>query len=151
MKSNSIYGKLIKAAVLATLTVGTLVVTTASQARPHYNQDVQYVQGGAQVVITPPQLVIQAPLPQVYVAPAVVYPRHAMVAPVNAPVYGPRYMRDRIYYIHGRAYINGHPYVRGHAYGHYKPKHLKHRHGRDDRWDRHDGRRDQGRHLGQNR
>ena len=151
MKQSAIYSKLAKTvaktAALATLAVIALVATTA-QARPHFIQDVQYVQGGAQVVITPPQLVIQAPLPQVYVAPEAVYPRHAVVVPVNAPVYGPRYVRDRIYYINGRAYINGHPYVRGNAYGHYKPKHLKHRHGRDDRWDRHDGRHDQGRHGG---
>ena len=86
-------------------------------------------------MITPPQLVIQAPLPQVYVAPAVVYPRHAVVVPVNAPVYGPRYVRDRIYYINGRAYMNGHRCIRGHAYGHYKVKHPKHHH---DRFDRHD-------------
>ncbi len=153
MKANSIYAKLAKTTALATLAVSALVATTA-QARPHYIQDVQYVQGGAQLVITPPQLVIQAPLPQVYVAPTVVYPRHAVVVPVNAPVYGPRYVRDRIYYINGRAYMNGHRYIRGHAYGHYKVKHPKHhhdrfdRHGRHDRYDRHDGRHDQGRHGG---
>ena len=149
MKASSIYAKFAQKAALAVLAASALVGVTTAQARPHYIQDVQYVQGGAQLVITPPQLVIQAPLPQVYVAPAVVHPRHAVVVPVNAPVYGPRYVRDRIYYINGRAYMNGHRYyVRGHAYGHYKPKHLKHRHGRDDRFDRHDGRHDEGRRVG---
>jgi hypothetical protein len=152
MKATSMYSKLAKTIALATLAASALAVSTVSQARPHYIQDVQYVQGGAQLVITPPQLVIQAPLPPVYVAPPVVYPRQAVVAPVNAPVYGPRYVRDRIYYINGRAYMNGHRYyVRGHAYGHYKPKHLNRHHGRDDRFDRHDGRHDQGRHGGKNR
>ena len=151
MKASSIYSTIAKSAALAALAVTALVTATSAQARPHYYQDVQYVQGGAQLVITPPQLVIQAPLPQVYVAPAVVYPRHAVGVPVKAPVYGPRYVRDRIYYINGRAYMNGHRYyARGHAYGHYKPKHLKHHHGRDrhDRDDRHHGRHDQGRHGG---
>ena len=151
MMQSAIYSKLAKTASLAFLGVTALIAATTAQARPHYIQDVQYVQGGAQLVITPPQLVIQAPLPQVYVAPAVAYPRHAVGVPVKAPVYGPRYVRDRIYYINGRAYMNGHRYyVRGHAYGHYKPKHLKHHHGRDrhDRDDRHHGRHDQGRHGG---
>jgi hypothetical protein len=145
MQATSIYAKVAKTAAFAALAMTAWVATTA-QARPHYMQDVQdvqYVQGGAQLVITPPQLVIQAPLPQVYVAPAVVHPRHAVVVPVNTPVYGPRYVRDRIYYINGRAYMNGHRYIRGHAYGHYKVKHPKHRH---DRLDRHDDRHDQGRH-----
>jgi hypothetical protein len=139
MKATSIDAKVAKTAAFAALAMTAWVATTA-QARPHYMQDVQ---GGAQLVITPPQLVIQAPLPQVYVAPAVVHPRHAVVVPVNPPVYGPRYVRDRIYYINSRAYMNGHPYVRGHAYGHYKVKHPKHRH---DRLDRHDDRHDQSRH-----
>lgn len=147
MKATSIYAKVAKTAVFATLAMTALVVTTA-QARPHYIQDVQYVQGGGQLVITPPQLVIQAPLPQVYVAPPVVYPRQTVVVPVNPPVYGPRYVRDRIYYINGRAYMNGHRYVRGHAYGHYKAKKNKHHHGRDDHFDRRDGRHDDGRHAG---
>ena len=138
MKATSIYAKVAKTAAFAALAMTAWVATTA-QARPHYMQD------GAQLVITPPQLVIQAPLQQVYVAPSVVHPRHAVVVPVNAPVYGPRYVRDRIYYINGRAYMNGHRYIRGHAYGHYKVKHPKHRH---DRFDRHDGRHDQGRHGG---
>lgn len=146
MKATSIYAKATKTAAFAALAMTAWVSTTA-QARPHYIQDVQYVQGGAQVVITPPQLVIQAPLPQVYVAPPVVYPRQAVVVPVSPPVYGPRYVRDRIYDINGRAYMNGHPYVRGHAYGHYKEKkqknkkHDKHHQDRDDRHD-------QGRHGG---
>ncbi len=144
MKATSIYAKVAKIAAFAALAM-TALVSTTSQARPHYMQDVQ---GGAQLGITPPQLVIQAPLPQVYVAPSVVHPRHAVVVPVNAPVYGPRYVRDRIYYINGRAYMNGHRYIRGHAYGHYKVKHPKHRHDRLDRFDRHDGRHDQGRHGG---
>ncbi len=151
MKATSIYEKVAKTAAFAALAVTALVATTA-QARPHDIQDVQYVQGGAQVVITPPQLVIQAPLPQVYVAPAVLYPRHAVVVPVNAPVYGPRYVRDRIYYINGRAYMNGQRYIRGNAYGHYKEKKPKHKHHKrnkhhDDRDDRHD----QGRHGGPHR
>ena len=147
MQATSIYAKITKTAAFAALAMTAWVATTA-QARPHYIQDVQYVQGGAQLVITPPQLVIQAPLPQVYVAPPVVYPRQTVVVPVNPPVYGPRYVRDRIYYINGRAYMNGHRYIRGHAYGHYKAKHPKHQHDRFDRHDRHDGRHDQGRHGG---
>ena len=152
MKAISIYAKVAKTAAFSALAMTAWVATTA-QARPHYIQDVQYVQGGAQVVITPPQLVIQAPLPQVYVAPPVVYPRQAVVVPVNPPVYGPRYVRDRIYYINGRAYMNGHPYVRGHAYGHYKAKKHKHQHDRHGRHDRHDreDRHDQGRHGGPHR
>jgi len=145
MKAISIYAKVAKTAAFAALAMTAWVATTA-QARPHYIQDVQYVQGGAQVMITPPQLVIQAPLPQVYVAPPVVYPRQAVVVPVNPPVYGPRYVRDRIYYINGRAYMNGQRYVRGNAYGHYKEKKQKHKRnkGRDDRHD-------QGRHGGPHR
>jgi hypothetical protein len=161
MKASSMYSKLAKAAavaVSATLAMTALMTTTA-QARPYYVQDVQYVQGGAQLVITPPQLVIQAPLPQVYVAPVLQHPRPVVIAPVvapvvvptYAPVYGPLYVQGRIYYINGRAYLNGYPYVRGHAYGHYKLKHHKRHHDRDDRFDHHDGRHDQGRHLGQNR
>jgi hypothetical protein len=159
MKATSMYSKLARTVALATLAASALVVSTASQARPHYIQDVQYVQGGAQLVITPPQLVIQAPLPQVYVAPVVVHQRPVVMAPVLVPaappVYAATYVPGRIYYINGRAYLNGHPYVRGHAYGHYKVKHHKRHHDRDDRFDRHevrrDGRHDQGRHVGQNR
>lgn len=163
MKASSIYTKLAKTAALTTLAASALVGVTTAQARPHYIQDVQYVQGGAQLVITPPQLVIQAPLPQVYVAPVVQHPRPVViapvVAPVAAPVYAPAYVATyvpgRIYYIKGRPYLNGHPYVRGHAYGHYKVKHHKRHHHDDDRFDRHevrrDGRHDQGRHVGQNR
>jgi hypothetical protein len=153
MKASSIYAKLAKTAALTTLAASALVGATAAQARPHYIQDVQYVQGGAQLVVTPPQLVIQAPLPHVYVAPTVVHPRPMVMAPVvapvvvpvNAPIYGPRFVRDRIYYVHGRAYVNGYPYIRGHAYGHYKPKHHKRHH---DRWDDNQGRHDNGRHVG---
>jgi hypothetical protein len=156
MKQSAIYSKLVKTAALATLAVTALVATTA-QARPHFIQDVQYVQGGAQLVITPPQLVIQAPLPQVYVAPVQpvyaqpvytqpVYPRHVLVQP--QPVYTTTYVPGRIYYINGHPYLNGHPYVYGHGKGHYKPKHFKRHHDHDDRWDRHDGRHDQGRHGG---
>ena len=126
MKASSIYSTIAKSAAVAALAVTALVTAASAQARPHYIQDVQYVQGGAQLVITPPQLVIQAPLPQVYVAPSVVYPRQAVVVPVNPPIYGPRYVRDRIYYVNGRAYMNGHRYIRGNAYGHYKEKHHKH-------------------------
>jgi hypothetical protein len=155
MKQSAIYSKLAKTvaktaaktAALAALAVTALVATTA-QARPHFIQDVQYVQGGAQLVITPPQLVIQAPLPQVYVAPVQpvynqpvyaqpVYPRHVLVQP--QPVYTTTYLPGRIYYINGRPYLNGHPY-RGHG--------KKRHHDREDRWDRHDGRHDQGRHGG---
>lgn len=149
MNASSIYIKLAKTAVLTTLAASALVVSTVAQARSHYIQEVQYVQGGAQLVITPPQVVIQAP---VIVAPPVRHHRPAVYAPVLAPVvapayasvYEPRYLRGRIYYINGRPYLNGHPYVRGHAYGHYKQKHLKRHH------DRHDGRHDQGRHVGLN-
>ncbi len=162
MKASSIYEKLAKTAALTTLAASALVGVTTAQARLHYIQDVQYVQGSAQLVITPPQLVIQAPLPQVYVAPVEVRrPRPVVIAPVvTPPIYAPAYVATyvpgRIYYIKGRPYLNGHPYVRAHGHGngygnghgHYKPKYLKHRHGRDDRWDRHDGRHDQGRHGG---
>jgi hypothetical protein len=142
MKASSIYSKLAKTAALATLAASAMVVSTATQARPHYIQDVQYVQVAPQLVITPPQLVIQAP---VYVAPPVRHPRPAVYAPVVAPVvvpaygpvYGPRYVRGHVYYINGRPYLNGYPYYR--------------RHGHRQHIDRHDGRHDQGRHLGQNR
>ena len=158
MKQSAIYSKLAKTvaktAALAGLAVTALVATTA-QARPHFIQDVQYVQGGAQLVITPPQLVIQAPLPQVYVAPVQpVYPRHVLVQPQPQPqpqpVYTTTYDQGRIYYIQGRPYLNGHPYVRGHGNGHYKDKakHFKRHHDHDDRWDRHDGRHDEGRRGG---
>lgn len=158
MKTSSIYAKLAKTAVLTTLAASALVVVTTAQARPHYIQDVQYVQGGAQLVITPPQLVIQAPLPPVYVAPVEVHrPRPVVIAPVvapraYAPAYTATYVPGRIYYIKGRPYLNGHPYVRGHgnANGHYKSKHFKRHHDRDDRWDRHDGRHDDGRRGGRN-
>jgi hypothetical protein len=156
MNASSIYTKLAKTAALTTLAASALVGTTTVQARSHYIQDVQYVQGGAQLVITPPQLVIQAPLPPVYVAPVEVHrPRPVVVAPVAAPrIYAPAYtatyVPGRIYYIKGRPYLNGHPYVRGHAYGHYKPKHLNRRHDRDDRWDHHEGRHDEGRRGGRN-
>lgn len=154
MKASSIYTKLAKSAALAALAASALVGVTTAQARPYYIQEVQYVQGGAQLVITPPQIVIQAP-PPVYVAPVEVRrPRPVVLAPVVAPpVYVRTYVPGRIYYIKGRPYLNGYPYVRSHAhgnaYGHYKAKHLKRHHGRDDRWDRRDGRHDQGRHVGQ--
>lgn len=120
---SAIYSKLVKTAALAFLGVTAFIAATTAQARPHYYQDVQYVQGGAQLVITPPQLVIQAPLPQVYVAPAPrvyaqpvyaqpVYPRHVRVLP--QPVYSTTYYPGRIYYINGRPFLNGHPY-RGHG------------------------------------
>jgi hypothetical protein len=62
------------------------------------------------------------------------------------------YVPGRMYYIKGRPYLNGHPYVRGHGNGngHYKAKHFKRHHDRDDRWDRHDGRHDEGRRGGRN-
>ena len=160
MKQSVIYSKLAKTAArtvartatLAALAATAIIGVTTAQARPHYVQDVQYVPGGAQVVITPPQVVIQAPLPQVYVAPPVVHPRQAVVVPVNPPVYGPRYVRDRIYYINGRAYMNGHRYVRGHAYGHYKEKKPKHKHHKHHKHNNDPGERhDQGRHGGWNR
>jgi hypothetical protein len=148
MKASSMYGKLAKVAVTATLVASAMVVSTASQARPHYAQDVQYVQGGAQLVITAPQLVIQAP---VYAAPPVTYERHisrppAIYAPVVAPVvvpaygpvYGPRYVRGYIYYIDGRPYLNGYPYYRRHGHR----QHIDHHHVR------HGGKHDHGRHLG---
>ena len=134
---SAIYSKLAKTAALAFLGVAALVAATTAQARPHYTQDVQYVQGGAQLVITPPQLVIQAQLPQLYVAPAPrvytqpvyaqpVYPSHVRVLP--QPVYSTTYYPGRIYYINDRPYLNGHPY-RGHGKKHHKVKHLKHGHG----------------------
>ena len=137
MMQSAIYSKLAKTASLAFLGVTALIAATTAQARPHYIQDVQYVQGGAQLVITPPQLVIQAPLPQVYVAPAPrvytqpvyaqpVYPRHVRVLP--QPVYSANYYPGRIYYINGYPYLNGHPY-RGHGKKHHKVKHFKHDHG----------------------
>jgi hypothetical protein len=156
MKVTSIYAKVAQTATF-TVTFAALAMTalaaSTAQARPQYIQDVQYVQGGAQLVITPPQLVIQAPLPPVYVAPVEVHrPRPVVIAPVVAPVAPPvyvtKYVPGRIYYINGRAYLNGHPYVRGHAYGHYKVKHHKRHHDRDDRWDRHYGRHGEGRHVG---
>jgi hypothetical protein len=146
MKATSMYSKLARTVALATLAASALVVSTASQARPHYIQDVQYVQGGAQLVITPPQVVIQAP---VYVAPPVRHLRPVVVAPVVAPVvvpaygpvYGPRYVRGHVYYINGRPYLNGYPYYRRHGHHQHNDRHF----------DRHDGRHDQGRHLGQYR
>ena len=125
MKATSIYAKVAKTAAFAALAMTALVATTA-QARPHYIQDVQYVQGGSQLVITPPQLVIQAP-PPVYVAPVEVRrPRPVVLAPMVAPpVYVRTYVPGRIYYIKGRPYLNGHPYVRGKGYGHYKAKDRK--------------------------
>ncbi len=141
MKASSIYSKIAKTAALATLAAGALVVSTASQARPQYIQDVQYVQVAPQLVITPPHVVVQAP---VYVAPVVRHPRPVVLGSAA-------YVPGRIYYVNGRPYLNGHPYVRGHAYGHYKPKHFNRHHGRDDRFDRQEGRHDEGRHGGQNR
>jgi hypothetical protein len=146
MNASSIYIKLAKTAVLTTLAASALVVSTVSQARPHYIQEVQYVQGGAQLVITPPQVVIQAP---VIVAPPVRHHRPAVYAPVvapvvvtaYAPVYEPRYVRGRIYYINGRPYLNGYPYYKRHAHRHHSERHGVH----------HNGRHDQGRHLGHNR
>jgi hypothetical protein len=146
MNASSIYIKLAKTAVLTTLAASALVVSTVSQARPHYIQEVQYVQGGAQLVITPPQVVIQAP---VIVTPPVRHHRPALYAPVvapvvvtaYAPVYEPRYVRGRIYYINGRPYLNGYPYYKRHAHRHHSERHDVH----------HNGRHDQGRHLGHNR
>ena len=144
MKASSMYLKLAKTgvvAVSAALAV-TALMMNAAQARPYYVQDVQYVQLAPQLVITPPQVVIQSP---VYVAPPVRHPRPVVYAPVvapvvvpaYAPVYGPRYVRGHIYYINGRPYLNGYPYYR--------------RHGHRQQIDSHDGRHDQGRHLGQYR
>jgi hypothetical protein len=105
---------------LATLAVIALVGATAAQARPHYIQDVQYVQVAPQVVITPPQLLVQTP---VFVQPAHV--RHAHVQPVlvTQPVVvaTPRFVPGRIYYINGRPFLNGHPY-RGHGH----KRHFRH-------------------------
>lgn len=134
MKASSIYSTIAKSAAktatLAALAVTALVSAATAQARPHYYQDVQYVQGGAQLVISPPQLVIQAPLPQVYVAPALpvytqpVYQRHVRV--VTQPVYTTTYAPGRIYYIQGHPYLNGHPY-RGHGKNRH---HDRHGHGK---------------------
>jgi hypothetical protein len=137
MMQSAIYSKLAKTAALAVVGLTALIAAGTAQARPHYYQDVQYVQGGAQLVITPPQLVIQAPLPHVYVAPVQpvyaqpiytqpVYPRHVRVLP--QPVYSTTYYPGRIYYINGYPYLNGHPY-RGHGKKHHHVKHFKHGHG----------------------
>jgi hypothetical protein len=141
MMQSAIYSKLAKTAALAVLGVTALVASGTVQARPHYYQDVQYVQGGAQLVITPPQLVIQAPLPQVYVAPQPVYAQPVYTQPVYAqpvyprpvrvlpqPVYGTTYYPGRIYYINGYPYLNGHPY-RGHGKKRHYDKHFEHGHG----------------------
>lgn len=152
MKTSLIYSRWAKTAavaVSATLAVAALMTTTA-QARPYNVQDVQYVQVAPQLVITPPQMVIQAP---VYVAPPVRYPRSVVVAPVVAPVvvpaygpvYGPRYVRGHVYYINGRPYLNGYPYYRRHGHRQHIDRHA------DRHLDRHDGRHDQGRHVGQYR
>jgi hypothetical protein len=127
MKQSAIYSKLAKTAALAVLGVTALLATGAAQARPHYYHDVQYVQGGAQLVITPPQLVLQAPLPAVYVATQPVYTRPIVVQP--QPVYYTRtYIPGRIYYINGRPFLNGHPY-RGHGKLRHHGKHFEHGHG----------------------
>ena len=128
MKASSIYSTFAKSAALAALAVTALVGATTAQARPHYIQDVQYLQVSPQLVITPPQLIVQAP---VYVHPRQVYqqhPRPAYVQPIvvqepvqYAPPYPTRYVTGRIYYIDGRPFLNGHPY-RG--YG--KVRHHKH-------------------------
>jgi hypothetical protein len=155
MKTSAIYSTLAKSAakstLLAALAVTALVGATAAQARPHYIQDVQYVQVAPQVVITPPQLVVQTPVfvQPAHVRPSHVYPSHVRPVVVqHQAVYGHRFVPGRIYYIHGRPFLNGHPYVRVHGNGHYKPKHIKHHHDRGDRWDRHDGRHDEGRRGG---
>jgi hypothetical protein len=142
MKASSIYLSIVrsasKSAFVAALAVTALVTAPTAQARPHYYHDAQYVQGGAQLVISPPQLVIQAPLPHVYVAPVQpvytqpvytqpVYPRHVRVLP--QPVYSTTYyLPGRIYYINGYPYLNGHPY-RGYGKKHHHVKHFKHGHG----------------------
>jgi hypothetical protein len=50
--ASSIYAKIAKTAVFTALAAVAMVAATTAQARQHYYQDVQYVQGGAQLVIT---------------------------------------------------------------------------------------------------
>jgi hypothetical protein len=152
MKVSFMYSKLAKkaiatatVAVFAALAVSALMLSTV-HARPHYIQDVQYLQVAPQMVINQPRLVVQTPMRPVHVAPV-----HTRPVVVHQIANHPRkFVSGRIYYINGLPYLNGHPYVRGHAYayGHYKTKHLKRHHDRYDRFDRHDVRHDQGRHVG---
>jgi hypothetical protein len=96
------------------MAVTALVVSTSAQARPHYIQDVQYVQVAPQVVITPPQLLVQAPV--------LVQPAHVRPVVVQQVVnHGPRFVPGRIYYINGHPFLNGQPY-RGHGY----KRHFRH-------------------------
>lgn len=147
MKASSIYRNIAKTAALAAISAIALVAATAAQARPHHFQDVQYVQAGAKLVISPPQLVLQAPLPHVYataqpvyaqpVQSHHVYPRHVYTRPVvTAPVYVPpqpiyyrtNFIPGQIYYVDGRPFLNGHPYYgKGHKRHH--GKHFDKHHG----------------------
>jgi hypothetical protein len=118
MKASSIYSTIAKSAAIAAVAVTALVGATSVQARPYYIQEVQYVQVAPQVVITPPQLIIQAPVRPVHVAP--VYTNPVVVQQVvNHPH---RFIPGRIYYINGRAYLNGHRFYgkrgNGHRHGH---------------------------------
>jgi hypothetical protein len=135
--ASSIYAKITKTAAFTALAAVSIVAATTAQARPHFIQDVQYIQGGAQLVITPPQLVLQAPLPPVYVATQPVYqqpvyPRPVYTRPVVVqpqPVYYTHtYIPGRIYYVNGYPFLNGHPY-RGHWKKHHHVKHFKHGYG----------------------
>lgn len=137
MKASSIYRKVAKTAALAALAAFAavaLLATTTAQARPHYFQDVQYVQPSVQLVVSQPQFVVQAPLGPVFVQP--VHQRPVYVAPVyQRPVYArpvvvqhqPVYYTTQwvpgvIYYVDGRPFLNGHPYYgKGH-----KRHHVKH-------------------------
>lgn len=127
MKASSMYLKFAKTAALAvsallSLSVAIGLMSSAAQARPHFVQDVQYVQVAPQLVITPPQVVIRAP---VYVAPVILPAHPPAYAPVSAPIYAPRYVRGHIYYINGRPYMNGYPHYRRHPH----QRHHGHGHG----------------------
>lgn len=135
MKASAIYSSIAKSVPLVALAATALIVATTAQARPHYVQDVQYVQISPQLVITPPQLVVQAPVQSVYprhVYPSHVFPRHVNTQPVvTAPVYVPpqpiyyrtNFILGQIYYVDGRPFLNGHPYY-GHGHKRHKVKHF---------------------------
>jgi hypothetical protein len=127
MKTSAIYSNIAKSVAkstaIAALAVTALAGATTAQARPHYIQDVQYVQVAPQLVITPPQLVVQAP---VYVHPRHARPVYVQPVVVQQPVqYAPRFVPGRIYYINGRPFLNGHPY-RGYGKVRHHERHGHH-------------------------
>lgn len=130
MKASVIYSTIAKSAAFAAIAVTALVGATSAHARPHFIQDVQYVQVSPQVVISAPQIVITPPQLQVQ-APVYVQPGYATPAYVRPVVvqrfvnHGPRFVPGRIYYINGRPFLNGHPY-RGHGKKRGHNKHFEH-------------------------